>query len=160
GWKHTTTRDPDPERPYESREELLVAFRPDGELVATAGVDGRVEFRATRPGRAAPPVLAHPGRVRQMSFRPGSGQLATAADDGCVRLWDVPTGRPVGEPLAGPRVARRLVFSPDGELFAVAGGVDKTVLHVWNAATGKALFEPVSHDGEHRGAWVWPGAGR
>src|SRR5207248_1375863 len=131
--------------------------------VATAGrraVHRHLAAGAREVGRGDP----LPRRTNRPVHLPRHGPETTG---GVLRVdrhdeWQagLPGGRPVGEPLAGPRPARRLVFSPDGVLLAAVGGAERTALHVWDAATGKALFEPVSHAGENLGAWAWPGPGR
>jgi WD40 repeat protein/serine/threonine protein kinase/tetratricopeptide (TPR) repeat protein len=147
GWSH----------PADYEHPLATAIRPDGRLVATAGSDGRVEFRVAAPRITAPPALAHPGRVTLLAFRPDGAVLATAGEDKVVRLWDLANGQLVGAPLTCANPVRNLGFSPDGLLLAAASqGADATEIRVWNAATGKPICGPLAHPGENLGVWIWP----
>ncbi len=151
GWSHSVGRE----------HSLATAFRPDGGLVATAGADGHIEFRAAAPGVAAPPALAHPGRVTALAFRPDGALLATAGEDRHLRLRDVATGQAVGEPVKTNDPPRRVFFSPDGALLAAAAqGGQQAEVFVLDGATGRQVIGPLTHPGENLGVWVWPRPGR
>jgi hypothetical protein len=115
----------------------LVAFSPDGRLVATAGhrhgppVTVRVWEVAT--GTVRQEFTAHQGFVGALAFSPDGKSLATGAADSSVLLWDltgqvgeVAKGRPSGEELdklwaaldspearSGFQAMRRLLAAPD-----------------------------------------------
>jgi len=80
-----------------------IAFSPDGQWLASAGLDGLVLLTPRNP-KAKPVVLAdHSAGVESLAFAPNSGQLASGSRDGRVRLHTIGgrllrTFQGVGEP--------------------------------------------------------------
>ena len=65
-----------------------IAFSPNGNLLAAAGVDGSVHLWETSP--AGPGGLnGHRGEVSSVAFLPDGQTLVSAADDSTVLFWDV-----------------------------------------------------------------------
>jgi WD40 repeat protein len=89
-------------------------------------------------GRGAPRISIRCAAER-ICFSP-RGTLLAAAEGRAVRLWDPATGRQVRaleghrDPISG------VVFSPDGAWLATSS--DR--LRIWNARTGKLLFENIA----------------
>ncbi|MFE2630494.1 AAA family ATPase [Streptomyces sp. NPDC059374] len=118
----------------------LTSFRPDGEVLATAGYDRTVRLwdvsDARRPRALGKPLTGHRSWVSSAVFSPDGGTLASAADDGTVRLWDVrhpERPKPLGAPLTGHEATVYLVaFSPDGRTLASVSE-DRTV-RLWDVA--------------------------
>lgn len=115
-----------------------VAFRPTGDLLATASWDGRVRiWHAPATGRAALVDSLAAGAVTNYVFtvawNPDGSLLAAGAKDQQVRLWD--TADPAAVAVAGPPLTgfeswvNGVAFSPDGMLLA-AGGSDG-LARVW-----------------------------
>jgi WD40 repeat protein len=121
----------------------VVAFSPDGHLVASAGYDGYVRCGTPPPAsRSAHPLPADPGfniGVGGVAFSPDGHLLAGAGYDGYVRLWNPATGQPVSLFLATNSAssadlvdAIQVAFSPDGHLLAsVEAGQAMQTWQVW-----------------------------
>ena len=63
----------------------LIAFSPDGSLLALAGKE---EVLVYRPGTPHPDILPTTGtRVLSLSFHPAGNFLAAGCADGVVRFW-------------------------------------------------------------------------
>ncbi|MEN3540655.1 caspase family protein [Microbispora sp. ZYX-F-249] len=114
----------------ESDRMLDLAFSPDGKLIATGGVDGRVTFwdanTLTKTGLSLP---GHTGGVNSLEFSTKGGLLAVSAVDG-VRIWDTATRRqlgPVLTTLGGLMSAldRDMTFAPDGSALYTTGRDDR-----------------------------------
>ncbi|RJQ72752.1 hypothetical protein D5S17_25905 [Pseudonocardiaceae bacterium YIM PH 21723] len=119
-----------------------VAFRPDGESLASSSTDGTV--RRWDPHTGAPvglPARGHDGEVSRIAF--GRSAMVTGGKDGTVRRWHPDTGQPVGAPLTGHRgPVLGVALSPDEHVIAGVGA-DGT-LRLWDAADGHSLRPPIA----------------
>jgi WD40 repeat protein len=103
-----------------------LAFRPQGELLASASEDGTVRLWRLEQ-RQLVGSLRHPREVEGVAFSPDGGTLLTRSRvAGAARLWDVATLRQLGPPLVYFRrpasyLEPTLLFSPDGRSFLAAG---------------------------------------
>jgi WD40 repeat protein/tRNA A-37 threonylcarbamoyl transferase component Bud32 len=84
---------------------------------------------------------------------PDGRVLLAREDDGVLRLWETATGRPVGQPLRHAHPVADMVFADDGKVLLTVSDVrgnskvagPEMRLHLWDAATGQPLREPIPH---------------
>ncbi len=129
-----------------------VAWSPDGRIVATGTMQGRL--RLWRRGRADPlppeatdaaPLPAHKAAVWDLAFAPDGRLLASASADGTALIHDLDAGGPP-RPLEGHGDAVYAVaFSPDGKRLATASR-DRTV-RLWDRATWEECGVLAGHAG-------------
>jgi RNA polymerase sigma factor (sigma-70 family) len=114
-----------------------VRFAPDGQTVASAGVDGivRVWLRAT--GQVLHTLDDHCGPINALAFAPDGKTLAAAGQDSTIRLWDPTTGMLRKTCKGHKGSVRALAFSTDGKVLASAGE-DRRVL-LWSPDTDDAV---------------------
>jgi WD40 repeat protein len=113
----------------------MVAFSPDGTLLAAGNWDATVRLLDVRTGQVTKVLQAPAERNRRVSFSRDGLRLAAAGTDGSVRVWDVATGRPLRTPAGHYGTITQLAFSPDQRSLA-SGSLDRTI-RLWDTTTGR-----------------------
>jgi WD40 repeat protein len=121
------------------REVRVVAFSPDGLLLATVSDDWVVRLWDVTSAQVRAQI-SQDVPVGDLAFSPDGRLLATASYD--TRLWEVASGRE--RPRAGLHAteARGVAFSPDGRLLATA---DREGARLWEVASGRERVR-LKHD--------------
>jgi tetratricopeptide (TPR) repeat protein len=126
-----------------------VAFRPDGQALATAaesGPKGRpiVTLWDLASGREIRTFEAGPGPVETLAFSRDGLRLAagggTKGAPGWVNAWDAETGAVLGT-LDRVGLVKSLAFHPDGARLAIADYGEAKV-HLWDLASGTLITNP------------------
>jgi WD40 repeat protein len=129
-----------------------LAFRPDGQRLASASSDKTVKVWDLATGREVLTLAGHTDRVRGVAFSPDGKRLASGGKDKVVKVWEADTGREMfkleGHTLAVARVA----FSPDGRHLASASGATDAPgqdgeVKVWDVSTGQEVLTFRGHSG-------------
>jgi WD40 repeat protein/serine/threonine protein kinase len=125
-----------------------LAYSPDGDLLASVGVDQSVILWdiATR-APLLPPLNVHEAIVQAVAFEPSGRRLYSADTTGVVIEWDVQNGEPIGEPIqTGLPGVLSLAVSNDGRMLAM-GGRDGQIL-LWRRAVRAFTENPLDQHTE------------
>jgi serine/threonine protein kinase/WD40 repeat protein len=102
----------------------VVAWHPDGERLAVAGSDLRIQVWNVAAKRKVATLEGHVHQVSALAFHPGGSLLASVSWDGLLLLWDPSSGRPL---LRLPSIGFPQ-FSADGHRLVVTRDSDKADL--------------------------------
>jgi WD40 repeat protein len=117
-----------------------VQFSPDGQLVATTGLDKLVRVWVLATG-APVTKIDHPDWVFAAVFSPDGKHLLTACRDGMARLWDWREGRLVCPPFKHEHEVGDVAFTPDGRHVLTVS--HDGVLQISECRTGKLVCPPL-----------------
>jgi WD40 repeat protein/serine/threonine protein kinase len=113
-----------------------VAFRPDGEQLATAHWDNTVRLWDLKTSRELRTLFSHTGFVRCLAYSPDGHHLASGGEDNNMYLWDIETGRPETTLHGHESFVTALAFHSDGRL--VSGSLDRGV-KTWDLVSSRPL---------------------
>jgi RNA polymerase sigma factor (sigma-70 family) len=125
---------------------LVVAFSPDGKVLAAQGRNGAIRLWDVRTRdllrTLQPPTQGSAGEYRKMDFSPNGKLLAAVGGDNLIILWDVASGKPTVELTGHNHGNPAIAFSPDGAVVAVA--TIKPIVRLYDARNGKFIrgFDP------------------
>jgi WD40 repeat protein len=96
-----------------------VSFSPRGDLLASAGIDGRVKIWDPATGAEVHTLAGHWQSVDDVAFSPDGRTLASIESRTCVKLWRLDTFREVAS-IPMNDAGEQLVFSPTGDRLAIS----------------------------------------
>jgi len=114
-----------------------LAWSPDGNLLAVAGVSGPIMLFNTEDGLIRHQLPGHTLDTMAISWHKGSRLLTSVGQDGKVRLWDIEAGTQMAEMAGGAGWVERVAFSPTSDWLVSAAG---RKLRLWNS-TGELICE-------------------
>jgi periodic tryptophan protein 2 len=125
----------------------VLAYSPDGRLIATGGDDGKVKIWNTSSGFCFVTFANHSAPVTAVEFSLTGTVVFSSSLDGTVRAYDLTRYRPF-RLLTSPTPTQFscLAIDPSGELVC-AGSVEPFDVYVWSLKTGKLLDVLSGHTG-------------
>ena len=141
-----------------------LAFRPQGDLLASASLDGTVALWNVRTRRQAAVLAEHASldeltnKVLCVAFSKDGTRLASSDSGGWVLVWDVTKRQRILTLKGHDQLVPGIDFSPDGTRL-VSGSWDKKVI-IWDATTGNEVHPPLSGHSERISSVAFTEAGR
>ena len=137
-WGHTANLGP-----YGKRWTADVSFSPDGQTLASGGLDNTIKLWVVDTGNRLGTLIGHTGTIRRIAFSRDGQLLVSGSADGTVRLWDMSVGRHIRMLSGHTDAVYGVAISPDGQTIASGSG-DGTV-RLWEASTGKPIHILTGH---------------
>ena len=138
------------------------AFSPDSKLVATVSPDDTTRVWDVEAGRELLVVKGRTRTVTRASFSPDSRRILVAGIcdssldcDSTAQIWDIASRKQTLVLRGHAGRVNTAAYSPDGQL--VVTTADDHVVWVWDADTGRGIFDITGHDDVVRNAVVQPG---
>jgi WD40 repeat protein len=113
-----------------------IAFRPDGQQIASAGEDGTVKIWQTDQGKLLKTLQGHEGMVKAVAFSPTGRKVASSATDKTLKIWDIAKGTLL-QTIAIGSEANGLVFSRSGQI--VASAQADCNIRLWQVSNGQRV---------------------
>jgi len=123
----------------------VVAFSPDGRLLASSTLHAKVELWDAVSGEHRRSLESHGRDVWGVAFSPDGRLLATGSVDKKVELWDPASGAHRRTLTGHADNVWGVAFSPDGRLLATGSG--DTTVRLWDPATGEHRGTLTGHTG-------------
>lgn len=124
-----------------------VTYSPDGQLLATGGLDGKVKLWNISNGFCFVTFTEHSSAVTAVEFSGNKKFFASASLDGTVRAYDIVRYRNF-RTFTSPQPVQFASVAVDhsGELVA-AGGQDVFEIYLWSMKLGRLLEVLSGHEG-------------
>ena len=111
-----------------------VAYSPDGEMIVSAGDDGKIILWNPKTGMIGQPILAHQEMISSVRFSPDGKFFASASIDDTAKIWHR-TGQLFHELKGHQSNVFDISFSADSQQIA-SGSKDGSII-IWDVKSGQ-----------------------
>lgn len=127
-------------------------FNPEGNKVVTSSYDNTVRVWDALTGTCLNVLNDHKSAMVYACFSPDGKKIATASEDNSSKIYDVVTGNLMNDLQGHAGYIKTSIFSPDDKKILTLSSNNSTesswdinVIKVWDAVTGRLLFNLDGH---------------
>lgn len=124
-----------------------LAFSSDGQVVTTAGDDGKVKLWNTTSGFCFVTFTDHTAPVTSLQMSPKNNAVISASLDGTIRAYDLVRYRNFRIMTTPTAVQLSAVAVDVGGEIVAAGAMDPFEIYVFSMQTGRLLDILTGHEG-------------
>ncbi|KAG2737597.1 WD40 repeat-like protein [Suillus brevipes Sb2] len=133
-----------------------MALSPNGEIVASGCIDGKVILWDIETRKVIARWTGHTDVVEALCWSADGERVASGSWDGTASVWDVKTGNNILTIKTRHKWVHAVTYSPDSSKLAT-GGRDEHAVKIWDAKTGE-LLNTLKHGNTVRSlAWTSDG---
>lgn len=114
-----------------------VAISPDGQTIASGGLDDNICLWSSQNGTLLHTLTEHTKPINSLAISPNGQWLASASDDHTIRIWHLATGKLQRVLLGHSRDVTTVAFHANSHWLA-SGSEDRTA-RIWKWDTGELL---------------------
>jgi WD40 repeat protein len=139
----------------------IATWSPDGNSIATAGLEKVVRVWDAQSGRPISPPLPHDEIVWTINFSPDGTRMVTAGEDMLARVWDTTTWKLAAPPMKHENAVNGAWFTSDGaRIMTTTFYSDQAAAQVWDLKTGKSVMVRIRHPVEGQSSAFSPDGSR
>ncbi|KAF7799805.1 hypothetical protein EIP86_011047, partial [Pleurotus ostreatoroseus] len=133
-WPIDLTQDQNTEPLRHENTLLTISFSPDGEYIATGGLDRDICIWRVASHKKVTTARGHTGRILSLAYSLDGSRIVSGSDDHTIRVWDAQTGQALAQSSgAHSDLIWSVKFSPNGH-FLLSSSRDRT-MRVLDAST-------------------------
>ncbi|MCP3694697.1 MAG: WD40 repeat domain-containing protein, partial [Planctomycetaceae bacterium] len=115
---------------------LDVAFSPDAQHLASAGMDHLIKIWDPISGQERSSLQGHTQAVTSVRFTTDNQSVLSAGHDRSIRLWDITTGTEIAEFVGNQHLVDTIDLSRDGQWLASSDGEQ---VRLWNVESRETV---------------------
>lgn len=118
----------------------ILAFSPDGKILASMSNDRTTRLWDTESGEQLAVLSAERGSHALIAFSPDGTTIVTGNGNGTIQAWDVATGESLTTLMGHTGSIAALAFSADGKILASASDSQDASIRLWDISAEEHLF--------------------
>ncbi len=123
-----------------------IALSPDGQLLASGGLDNTIKIQNLRTNQVLYTLTGHSENIYSLAISQDGHTLISGSADQTIKVWNLQTGEVLRTIEGHSGAIYSVALSPDGQTI-VSGNADRTI-KLWNLRTGELIHNLVGTSGK------------